>query len=119
MSGSRKLFVVILALGVCLAFVGCGGDKKEITVGGKNFTEQFLLANLAADLLEEAGFDVTVKTGVGSNIARQSLENGQFDLYYEYTGTGYTVYYEQSDQEVMTDSEEVTTGLRKRTRKKV
>ncbi|MFO7817003.1 MAG: glycine betaine ABC transporter substrate-binding protein [Desulfovibrionales bacterium] len=105
--GKRLLLTMLMVVSSCLVLTGCGQDKKEITVGGKNFTEQFMLAELAADLLEEAGFDVTVKTGVGSSIARKSLENGQFDLYYEYTGTAYTVYYSQSDQNIMTDSEKV------------
>lgn len=106
-AGKRLLFAGLLLMSFCLVFAGCGQGKKEITVGGKNFTEQFLLAELAAGLLEKAGFDVTVKTGVGSSIARKSLENGQFDLYYEYTGTAYTVYYSQSDQDIMTKSEKV------------
>jgi len=105
--GKKLLVTMLMVFGSCLVLPGCGQDKKEITVGGKNFTEQFMLAELAADLLEQAGFDVTVKTGVGSSIARKSLENGQFDLYYEYTGTAYTVYYSQSDQNIMTNSEKV------------
>lgn len=79
---------------------------KSIVVGGKNFTEQYLLAEIAGILLKEAGMDVDMKTGVGSVIARKSLENGQFDLYYEYTGTAYTVYYKQKDIVVMTVPEQ-------------
>ncbi len=81
--------------------------EKEIIVGGKNFTEQYLLAELAGILLEGAGFEVTLKTGVGSVIARKSLEHGQLDLYFEYTGTAYTVYYRQKNIEIMTDPERV------------
>lgn len=80
---------------------------KNLIVGGKNFTEQLLLPELAGILLEQAGFDVTLKTGVGSAVARKSLENAQFDLYYEYTGTAYTLYYKQKDTKTMTISEKV------------
>lgn len=80
---------------------------KSLIVGGKDYTEQFILPELASILLEQAGFDVTVKTGVGSVIARKSLENAQFDLYYEYTGTAYTLYYEQNDTKIMTVPEKV------------
>ena len=76
---------------------------KKITIGGKNFTEQYILAEMAKILLEKNGFDVEMKTGVGSVVCRQSLENGQIDLYYEYTGTAYTVYHKQSDSKVMTN----------------
>ncbi|MFO7822001.1 MAG: glycine betaine ABC transporter substrate-binding protein [Lentisphaeria bacterium] len=79
------------------------GDRPEITVGGKNFTEQYLLSEMAAALLRQAGYRVKLQTGVGSVIARKSLLNDQVDLYYEYTGTAYTVFHEQSDPEIMRD----------------
>jgi glycine betaine/choline ABC-type transport system substrate-binding protein len=82
-------------------------DKPEIVVGGKNFTEQYLLAEMAAALLRDAGFDVELRTGVGSVIARKSLVNNQIDLYYEYTGTAYTVFYDESNPEVMRDPSKV------------
>jgi osmoprotectant transport system substrate-binding protein len=84
-----------------------------LVVGGKNFTEQYLLAEMAGQLLEKAGHDVTVKTGVGSVVARKSLENSQFDLYYEYTGTAYTVYHKQKDRAVMTDPKAVYDWVKK------
>jgi len=76
--------------------------EKEITIGGKNFTEQYILPELAKILLEKNGFEVDLKTGVGSTVVRQSLENDQIDFYYEYTGTAYTVYHKQGDRDVMT-----------------
>ena len=76
--------------------------EKKITIGGKNFTEQYILPELAKILLEKNGFEVELKTGVGSTVVRQSLENDQIDFYYEYTGTAYTVYHKQSDRDVMT-----------------
>jgi osmoprotectant transport system substrate-binding protein len=63
------------------------------------------LAELAKIILEQKGFEVNLKTGVGSTVARRSLENNQIDLYYEYTGTAYTVYYKQSDRRIMTHRE--------------
>ena len=78
-------------------------EKPEIVVGGKNFTEQYILSEMAAALLEQAGYSVELKTGVGSVIARKSLVNDQIDLYYEYTGTAYTVFHEQKDPEIMSD----------------
>ncbi len=96
----------------CACLVGCGksGQKaksgpveKRIVVGGKNYTEQYLLPEIARQLLEQAGFKVELKTGVSSPIMRQSLERGQVDLYFEYTGTAYTVYYKQKDMAILTD----------------
>ena len=82
-------------------------DRPTIVVGGKNFTEQYLLSEMAAALLEEAGYNTRMRTGVSTDIARQSLVNDQIDLYYEYTGTAYTVFYDQDDPEIMGDSEKV------------
>ena len=79
--------------------------KKKIVLGGKNFTEQYILSEIARILLEKNGFDVKMRSGVGSTVARQSLENGQIDLYYEYTGTAYTIYHKQNDKYTMTDRE--------------
>ncbi|HDQ40621.1 MAG TPA: glycine betaine ABC transporter substrate-binding protein [Desulfonatronum sp.] len=78
-------------------------QDKKITIGGKNFTEQYILPELAKLLLEKHGFDVELRTGVGTAIARQSLENKQIDMYFEYTGTAYTVFYNQEDIAIMTD----------------
>jgi osmoprotectant transport system substrate-binding protein len=87
-----------------LLFSGIAFAKeKSLTVGGKDYTEQLLLPELAGILLEQAGFDITLKTGVGTVIARKSLENAQTDLYYEYTGTAYTLFYKQKDNAIMTD----------------
>lgn len=58
-----------------------------IKVGGKDFTEQFLLAEMSKLLLEKKGFDVEKNDGMGTNIVRAALENGEVDLYWEYTGT--------------------------------
>ena len=91
---------------------------KSLIVGGKDYTEQLILPELASILLEQAGFDVTLKTGVGSVIARKSLENAQFDLYYEYTGTAYTLYYKQKDTATMTDPEKVYDWVKKADSKK-
>ncbi len=97
----------IMLLGVMFFLPGTAAAEKEVTVGGKNFTEQYLLADFARILLEENGFDVDMQTGVGSSVARQALEHGQIDMYFEYTGTGYTVFYDQDDQSVMSDADKV------------
>lgn len=105
----KKIFKLVPAL-LVLTFLLPGSvlaEDKSLVVGGKDYTEQLILPELASILLEEAGFDVTLKTGVGSVIARKSLENSAFDLYYEYTGTAYTLYYKQDDKKIMTVPEDV------------
>ncbi|MCF8111477.1 MAG: glycine betaine ABC transporter substrate-binding protein [Desulfobacteraceae bacterium] len=105
--------VFVIVLGLMLFAAGPAEAEKRITVGGKNFTEQYILANFAKVLLEENGFNVDMQTGVGSSVARQALEHGQIDLYFEYTGTGYTVFHKQSDSEIMSNPEKVYKWVKK------
>jgi osmoprotectant transport system substrate-binding protein len=67
---------------------GSGGGGPTITVGSKNFTEQYILGNMYAQALEANGFNAETKLDLGSEqIADKALQNGQIDLYPEYTGT--------------------------------
>ena len=61
---------------------------QVIKVGSKNFTEQFIIAEMYAAALENAGFKVERKINLGGTlIAQKALEVGEIDLYPEYTGT--------------------------------
>ena len=61
---------------------------QTIKVGSKNFTEQYILAEMYAAILEKAGFKVERKINLGGTlIAHQALTTGEIDLYPEYTGT--------------------------------
>jgi len=62
----------------------------EFTVGSKEFTEQLILGQITIQLLEDAGATVTDETGlVGSSVVREALTQGDIDMYWEYTGTGW------------------------------
>ncbi len=65
---------------------------EPIVVGGKNFTEQLLLAEMTAALLQARGFEVEKKDGLASALLRQAQEGGEVDVYWEYTGTSLVVY---------------------------
>jgi osmoprotectant transport system substrate-binding protein len=64
----------------------------KLVVGGKNFTEQRLMAEMTSQYLKAKGFDVDLRTDMGSAVLRQAQENGQVDLYWEYTGTSLIEY---------------------------
>src|SRR3712207_6641421 len=67
---------------------GGGGGGPTTTIGSKNFTEQYILGELYAQALEANGFSVEKKLDLGSEqIADKALQNGQIDMYPEYTGT--------------------------------
>lgn len=67
-------------------------QAQTIVVGGKNFTEQQIMTAMTQQLLEDRGFSVDARGGMGSAVVRQAMENGQVDVYWEYTGTSLIVY---------------------------
>lgn len=87
---------------------GAGGDGAldgaGIIVGSKEFTEQRLLGQMTALLLEDAGASVTDQTGLeGTATVRAALESGEIDIYWEYTGTGWVNILGESPEEVPED----------------
>jgi len=71
------------------------GNNRPVVVSSKNFTEEFLLGEMYADMLESAGVPVTRKMNLGaSDLAQAALlkggANDGIDLYPEYTSTGLT-----------------------------
>ena len=63
-------------------------QPQPFKVGSKNFTEQFVLAEIYAQALEAAGVKVERKINLGGTlIAHKALEEKQIDFYPEYTGT--------------------------------
>jgi osmoprotectant transport system substrate-binding protein len=96
---SRRLVTAALAV-LVLVSAGCGGGSKKgqsapskasgvppITIGTKNFTEQFILGELYKQALEAKGFTVELKSDIGSSeIVDRALTAGSLDMYPEYTG---------------------------------
>ncbi len=65
-------------------------EKVQLFVGSKETTEQLIMGQISVLLLEEAGFEVLDKTGLGDTRAvRKALEEEEIDLYWEYTGTAW------------------------------
>jgi osmoprotectant transport system substrate-binding protein len=64
-----------------------GEGKPAVTIGTKDFTEEFVLGQLYKQALEAKGFTVALKQNIGSTeIADKALRSGQIDLYPEYIG---------------------------------
>ncbi|QQK64661.1 glycine betaine ABC transporter substrate-binding protein [Cobetia sp. cqz5-12] len=84
-----KLFV---CFSVALSILSSQAYAKEISVGGKNFTEQLILSSMTTQYLEDKGYDVQERSGMGTAVLRNAQENGQVDLYWEYTGTSLISY---------------------------
>ena len=82
-----KLAGGLLSAALALTLAAPAWAAGKITVGGKGFTEQLIIAEMTKQLLEKKGYTVDKKDGMGTKIVRAALENGEVDLYWEYTGT--------------------------------
>jgi osmoprotectant transport system substrate-binding protein len=64
-----------------------GKGKPAVTIGDKNFTEQYILGELYAQALRAKGYTVKLKSNIGSSeIIDKALTSGKLDMYPEYTG---------------------------------
>lgn len=92
----KKLLLLVATLLLSMTVLGAcsssNGENKTVTVGAKNYTEQFLLAKMATLMLEDNGYKVDEKSNLGSTALRKAIENGQVDLSFDYTGTGLVTY---------------------------
>ena len=81
-----KSLLLLTFLPVC---VWAQDAARAIVVASKPFGESYLLAEMAAQLLETNGFRVDRRLGLGATeIAFSALREGRIDVYPEYTGTG-------------------------------
>ena len=87
---------LLIAAALSAGLFGCGGGGSDssktpalpvLTIGTKNFTEEYILGQLYAQTLRKAGFKVTLKSDIGSSeIIDKALTAGSLDMYPEYTG---------------------------------
>ncbi|MEG1002516.1 MAG: glycine betaine ABC transporter substrate-binding protein [Clostridium sp.] len=93
----KKNLIVLKVIGVILAilvlftaFTSIFSNKKDtITIGSKNFTEQLILGNMYADLVEDkTDLNVDRKLNLGgTSVAFGAVQTGDLDMYVDYTGT--------------------------------
>ena len=133
---SRHSLMALLALVLAFALAACGSDeepaseqsggqqpaaeggnelksdpanaqKGTITIGSKNFTEQYILGEIYAQTLEAQGFKVKKRLNLGSEqIAFKALKSGQIDAYPEYTGTALTSFFDVKTADVPKDPDQ-------------
>ena len=124
------LLVSLAVLACVLLLAACGGDDDsgsgdsggttgeliernpanadtEITVGSKNFTEQFILGEIYAQALQAAGYKVRKDLNLGSEqIALRALKGGDVDGYPEYTSTALTSFFKVQPQDIPKDAKQ-------------
>src|ERR1700734_2417464 len=89
---TRRLIFVALATLLLLPLPGCVRQSSRIVVGSKNFTEQVILGEMFAQIIE-ARTHLPVERRfylAGTFICQQAILAGRIDIYPEYTGTALT-----------------------------
>jgi osmoprotectant transport system permease protein len=90
--------LLVLACGLALSLAPLMRSQGPVvTVGAKNFSEQFILARLIGNRLEAAGYQVRYREGLGSAVIFKALEAGDIDIYVDYAGTIWTNEMRRSD----------------------
>ena len=88
----KKKICLVLALVTGLSiFAGCGGSEDKVVIGSKTFTENILLSEMYAQLIEaKTDIEVERKQNLGStSVCFPAIKKGEIDIYLEYTGTAY------------------------------
>jgi len=82
----------ILAIAMFLLVTGCAAHSERIVIGSKNFTEQLILGELFAQIIEsQTHLPVERRFYLaGTFICHQAILAGRIDIYPEYTGTALT-----------------------------
>lgn len=65
-------------------------ERRTIVIGSKPFTEQYILAEMIAEELNEAGYDTDIRPSMGSTILYDAIRVSEIDLYVDYSGTLWT-----------------------------
>ncbi len=82
-----------------------------VVVGSANFPEQLILANMYADVLEDAGVTVERRLNLGSReVIFPALESGEIDLLPEYLGALHA-FLGEGEEEPITDTQELRSAL--------
>jgi glycine betaine/choline ABC-type transport system substrate-binding protein len=127
----RVLIALVAALALALTVGACGGDDDddsgdggeeapaaaieanpdnegvELTIGSKNFDEQFILGEIYAQALEAAGYTINKDLNLGSElIALRALRAGEIDAYPEYTSTALTSFFGFAPEDVPGDPQQ-------------
>jgi len=82
-AGAAALLIGIAAA----ASLQLAAHERTYVLGAKNFSEQYILAELMASRIRSQGASVVQRTGLGSVVAFRALARNEIDAYVDYSGT--------------------------------
>lgn len=113
------LLAVALGVGAALVSQAGGEDEDTVVIAAKQFSEQYILAQLIGAQLEKAGYTVEYRDSLGSAVVHNAVASSSVDISVDYTGTIWTNEMKRSDnpgRETMYDAivawERENTGIR-------
>jgi glycine betaine/choline ABC-type transport system substrate-binding protein len=124
----RVLFALFAAVVLAFGVAACGDDDSgdsgggggdnliqsnpdnngvKLTIGSKNFTEEFIMGQIYAQALQAAGYDVDTDLNLGdSSIAVKALKDGEISGYPDYTSTVLEEFFSVPVEDVPSDAQE-------------
>jgi len=120
---TTRLLAVLVAAALAVTACGSSGgggsagggslgkidlSGASFNVGSKEFTENVVLGEIARQALEATGASVgAVKTVTGTTTVRTALTSGSIDMYWDYTGTGWTTILKREVSKAPKDGEQL------------
>lgn len=89
----KRFLVIILIALLSIPSFGCSNKSDTIKIATKPMTEQFILGEMIKLLIEDntdLNVEITKGIGGGTSNIHPAIVKGDFDLYPEYTGTGWS-----------------------------
>jgi glycine betaine/choline ABC-type transport system substrate-binding protein len=132
----RGAFTLVVAAIMAVGIAACGGGGSTtsgteassdnliqsnpankdvtITVGSKNFTEEYILGEIYAQGLQAAGYNVKTKLNLGSEtIAKKAIEDGEISGYPEYTSTALGSFFQVPANKIPSDAQQAYSEAKK------
>jgi glycine betaine/choline ABC-type transport system substrate-binding protein/ABC-type proline/glycine betaine transport system permease subunit len=97
MQAFSGMAIVMLGILAALWAQNAGSSERRIIIASKQFSEQYILAQLIGARLEAAGYAVEYRDGLGSAVVHSAVASSNIDISVDYTGTIWTNYLKRTD----------------------
>jgi glycine betaine/choline ABC-type transport system substrate-binding protein/ABC-type proline/glycine betaine transport system permease subunit len=91
--------MAVVGLGILAALwaQGTGNEERRIVIASKQFSEQYILAQVIGARLEAAGYAVEYRDGLGSAVVHSAVASSNVDIAVDYTGTIWANFMKRTD----------------------